>query len=101
MACPLSAILNAVDGSARPNPVPVTRDEDDDATISESSTESLDGGLPDEKMLDEETLRSNTLTEHRRGASGIESGTVKSASQDIVPPAILAPVKACTPFVRT
>lgn len=100
MACPLSAILNTVDGSAQSNQLPAIRDENDDATISETSIESLDGGLPGEKMLEEEKLRSNPLTKRRRGPLEIKPGTVKSASRGIIPPAILAPKKDCTPLAQ-
>lgn len=64
MACPLSAILNRVDGSAQANPLPATGADDDDATISEASTEIIEGGMSDEEMPDEEMLRFYTLTKH-------------------------------------
>ena len=73
MACPLSAILNPAHDSASTNPVPARGDdEDDDATISEASTEIMDEGMPDEEMLEEETLGFNTPTGHRWDPPEIE-----------------------------
>ncbi len=93
MACPLSAILNHVDGSARTNPVPATGADDDDATISEASTEILDGGKPDEEMPDEEMLRLNTPTKHQRTPPDTDPGIDKSAQLSIISPVILSPDK--------
>lgn len=98
MACPLSAILNPVDGSAQTDPVPAVGDEDDgddgdddDATISEASTEILDEGTPDKEMSDEQILRYNTATKHRRNPPGSEPGVARPADPGTMTPATLSP----------
>lgn len=94
MACPLSAILNPANGSAQTNPVPTTGGKnDDDATTSETSTEIIDEGIPDEEMPDEEMLGFNTPTKHQRSPPNTDPGTGKSATQGIIPPVILTPIK--------
>ena len=101
MACPLSAILNPVDGSAQTDPVPAVGDEDDgddgddddddDATISEASTKILDEGTPDKEMSDEQMLRYNTATKHRRNPPGSEPGVARPANPGTMTPATLSP----------
>lgn len=89
MACPLNAILNPIDGSAQTNPVPVNGgDDDDDATISEASTEIIDEGIP------VKILGLNTPTKHKRSPSNADPGTGKSARQGIISPVILPPTKS-------
>ncbi|CAD6577733.1 MAG: hypothetical protein ASARMPREDX12_008479 [Alectoria sarmentosa] len=89
MACPLSAILNPVDGSAQTNPLPATSDDDEvDATISEASTE-----IDYERMPDEEVLGFNTPTKHRPSPPDTAPGTEKSAKRGIIPPVILSPIQ--------
>lgn len=66
MACPLSAILNTVDTSAQTNVALAAGDDDDDATVSETSTEIIDQGMPDEETPAEETLEINTPTKHQQ-----------------------------------
>lgn len=86
MACPLSAILNPVDGSAQTNPVPAARDDDDDATISEASTE-----IVDEEMPDEELPRLNTPTKQQLSPPDTDPRIGKSAKRGNIPPFILSP----------
>ncbi len=75
MACPLSAILNPVNGSAQVNAMPATGDDvDDDAAISEASTEIVDEGMPDEEMPDKETSGFNNQTRQRRSPPDINPG---------------------------
>lgn len=93
MACPLNAILNAVDASAQTNPVPATGDHDDDATISEASTEIIDEGMPDEEKPDEEMLGFNTPTMHQRSPPDTNPGIGKSAKRGFISPVILSPDK--------
>ena len=94
MACPLSAILNAVDSPAQMNPVPAIgdheNDDDDDATISEASTEIIDEGMPDEEMPDRKTLGFNTPTKHLQNSAKTEPG-IGIANRGIVTPATLSP----------
>lgn len=100
MACPLSAILNPVDGAAQTNPVPATdADNDGDATISGASTEVIDEGLPEGEMANEETLGLNALTKHQRSQPNTDPGTGKIAERGIVPPVILSPIK-CSLYNR-
>ena len=100
MACPLSAILNSVDGSVHKNPVPAIGDNDnddddndDDATISEASTEIMDEGMLNEEMPDEEMLGFNTPAKHRQTPLGNEPGTGIFANRSIVTTATLSPDK--------
>ena len=94
MACPLSAILNAVDSPAQTNPVPALgdheNDDDDDATISEASTEVIDEGMPDEEMPDREMLGFNAPTKHPQNSAKTEAG-IGIANRGIVTPATLSP----------
>ena len=94
MACPLSAILNAVDNPAQTNPVPAIgdheNDDDDDATISEASTEIIDEGMLDEEMPDKEMLGFNTPTKLLQNSAKTESG-IGIANRGIVTPATLSP----------
>ncbi|CAF9922597.1 hypothetical protein IMSHALPRED_005712 [Imshaugia aleurites] len=91
MACPLSAILNPVDGAAQANPMPATGDDDDDATISEASSRIIDQGMPGRKLPDEGMPGINTSTRHRRSSTETDLGVGKSAKQVIIPPVILSP----------
>lgn len=99
MACPLSAILNPVHDSAQIELVFATRDDDDDddATISEASTEIIDGGPLDKEMSDEQTIGFNTSIEHQR--SPLENGPSvgESAHEGIRPPII--PLRPKTPCI--
>ena len=92
MACPLSAILNAVDDPAQTRPVPAIGDyennDDDDATISEASTDIIDEGVPDEEMLDKGIRGFNTLTKHLQNSAKPEPG-VGRANRSLVTPASL------------
>ena len=105
MACPLSAILNPVDGSAQTDPMPAVgddddeddggdNDDDDDATISEASTENIDERMPDEQMSDEKMLRFNTSTKHRQNQSGTEPGVAIPANPGTIAPATLSANKS-------
>ena len=93
MACPLSAILNPVDAPAPNNPVPaIGDDEDDDATISDASTEIIiNEGTPDEEMLDEGMLGFNTPTKHRWDPPDTEPGIGLSVNRDNISPNIFSP----------
>ena len=101
MACPLSAILNAVDNPAQTKPVPAMgdyeNDDDDDVTISPASTEIIDEGMPDEEMPDKEMLNFNTPTKHLPNCAltdlgigianrGLVTPTPASLSPDQSPP---------------
>lgn len=94
MACPLSAILNAVDSPAQTRLVPAIgdyeNDDDDDATISEASTEIIDEEVPDEEMPDKEMLGFNTPTKHLQNSAKTEPG-VGIANRGLVTPASLPP----------
>ena len=94
MACPLSAILNAVDSPTQTHTVPAIgdyeNDDDDDATISEASTEIIDEGMPAEKMLDKDMLGFNTPTKHLQNSARTEPG-VGIANRGLVTPATLSP----------
>ena len=85
MACPLDAILNPIDPSPHMNLMAATGDDDEDATTSETSTEIIDEGMPDEDIADEASLGFDTLSEHQRSPPDIEQG--------ITSPVILSPVK--------
>ena len=93
MACPLSVILNAVDNPAQTNPVPAINDhgndDDDDATISQASTEIIDERMPDEELPDEEMLGFNTLTKHPQNSAKTEPG-IGHADQGLGTPATLS-----------
>ena len=91
MACPLSAILNPAHGSAQTNRVSATGD-DDDATMSEASTEIIHEKMPDKDMSDEEVLRLNTPTKQQRSPPDTDSSVGRSAKRGgIIHPFIPSP----------
>ena len=89
MACPLSAILNAVDSPAQTNPLPAMgdyeNDDDDDVTISEASTEISDEGMPDKEMPEKEMLSFNTPTKHLQNSAKTDPG-IGIANRGLVTP---------------
>ena len=97
MACPIKAILNPVNHSIQINLVHSIRDEDgdehdddDDATISEASTDLVPESMSDGKIPDE-GVGSSALAKHRRGLIEPESADAKSANPIVRSPAILSP----------
>lgn len=94
MACPLSAILNPVNSSAQRNSVPATDDDDDDdTTLSEASTDIIDGEMLDDEMQDMETLRFNAPTKHGPNPSDPDLDIGQSAKLDIISPVMFSPVQ--------
>lgn len=85
MACPLNAILNPVDRSTQTSSVPATGDDDNDATISEASTEIIDERMLDEETPEDETLKINTLTKHQQSPPGTDSGIDISERKGTIP----------------
>ena len=80
MACPLSAILNPVNSSVQPNPLPATSDGDDDTTNSETSTDIIDGqNLDDEKRP----------TKHRPSPLDTDFTVRKFAKLDVITPPVI------------
>ena len=103
MACPLSAILNAVDSPAQTSPVHAIgdheNDDDDDATISEASTKIIDEEMPDEEIPDKEFSGFNSPTKHLQNSAKIEPG-IGIANRDgrVSPAPSLLPRKVNNPL---
>ena len=93
MACPLSAILNPVNSSAQRNSVPATGDDDHDTTISEASTDIIDGEILDDEMQDNETLRFDAPTTHEPSPSNPDLDIGNSAKLDIISPVMFSPAQ--------